>query len=213
MPSHRALRVPITQIAEAETGRRITASMVGLGLIGGLTGVVSRAALEKAVADRVPAGTEEINLKALAAGFDKAESIRAADRYRDPGNRDPFFVPGGGWRPKIRAGSQGSPSERVKGKQLARGTGYVAPRRRSFAPPRFCMTDAALKERIHDRLARMSHGTLRMTRAPQNDKCGQGDISDCGPRRHGVRLASPAFACYNEAIWVSREAGWTKSYG
>jgi 2-oxoglutarate ferredoxin oxidoreductase subunit gamma len=76
MPSHRALRVPITQIAEAETGRRITASMVGLGLIGGLTGVVSRAALEKAVADRVPAGTEEINLKALAAGFDKAESIR-----------------------------------------------------------------------------------------------------------------------------------------
>ncbi|MCL7454130.1 MAG: 2-oxoacid:acceptor oxidoreductase family protein [Anaerolineae bacterium] len=82
MPSHRALRVAVSQIAEEATGRRITASMVGLGLIGGLSGVVSRAALEKAVADRVPAGTEEINLKALAAGFAEAERIRRA-RDRD----------------------------------------------------------------------------------------------------------------------------------
>ena len=79
MPSHRALRVPITQIAEENTGRRITASMVGLGLIAGLTSVVSRGALEKAVADRVPAGTEEINLKALAAGYDEAKRIRSED--------------------------------------------------------------------------------------------------------------------------------------
>jgi len=79
MPSHRALRVPITQIAEAQTGRRITAAMVGLGLIGGLTSVVSRAALKKAVADRVPAGTEELNLKALAAGYDRAKQIRGEE--------------------------------------------------------------------------------------------------------------------------------------
>jgi 2-oxoglutarate ferredoxin oxidoreductase subunit gamma len=79
MPSHRALRVPITEIAEATTGRRITASMVGLGLIGGLTNVVSRTALEKAVADRVPSGTEEVNLKALAAGFDEAKRIRGQE--------------------------------------------------------------------------------------------------------------------------------------
>jgi 2-oxoglutarate ferredoxin oxidoreductase subunit gamma len=76
LPSHRAFGVPITQIAEETTGRRITASMVALGLIGGLSGVVSRKALEKAVADRVPAGTEEMNLKALAAGFAEAERIR-----------------------------------------------------------------------------------------------------------------------------------------
>ena len=76
VPSHRAITVPISHIAEEVTGRRITASMVALGFVGGLTGVVSKQALEKAVADRAPAGTEEMNLKALAAGFAEAERLR-----------------------------------------------------------------------------------------------------------------------------------------
>jgi 2-oxoglutarate ferredoxin oxidoreductase subunit gamma len=76
VPSHRAVSLPISDLAEEVTGRRITASMVGLGLVGGLSGVVSREALEKAVSDRVPAGTEEINLKALDAGFAEAERLR-----------------------------------------------------------------------------------------------------------------------------------------
>ncbi len=69
IPSHRAVAVPISQIAEEATGQRIAASIVALGLIAGLTGVVSRSALEKAVAERVPSGTEELNLKALHAGL------------------------------------------------------------------------------------------------------------------------------------------------
>ena len=77
VPSHRAVSVPITDIAEQATGRRITASITALGLLGGLTGLVSRQALEKAVSDRVPAGTEALNLKALAAGFSEAERLRA----------------------------------------------------------------------------------------------------------------------------------------
>lgn len=77
VPSHRAVTLPISEIAEEVTGRRITASMVALGLIGGLSGVVARSALEKAVADRVPAGTEETNLKALAAGFAEADRLRS----------------------------------------------------------------------------------------------------------------------------------------
>jgi len=76
VPSHRAVSVPITDIAEQATGRRITASLTALGLIGGLTRLVSRQALEKAVSDRVPAGTEALNLKALAAGFAEAERLR-----------------------------------------------------------------------------------------------------------------------------------------
>ena len=84
LPSHRAIAVPITQIAEATTGRRITASMVALGLVCGLTGVVSRDALEEAVSHRVPTGTEEINRRALAAGFAEAERL-LQDRL-DPAN-------------------------------------------------------------------------------------------------------------------------------
>jgi 2-oxoglutarate ferredoxin oxidoreductase subunit gamma len=76
VPSHRAIAVPISQIAEEVTGRQITASIVALGLVAGLTGVVTRDALEKAVSERVPAGTEAMNLKALAAGFEEAERLR-----------------------------------------------------------------------------------------------------------------------------------------
>ena len=78
VPSPRALRVPITEIAEEATGRRIAANMVGLGLIVGLTGVVSRKAIEAAVAARAPKGTKEMNLRALAAGFERAEEIKRA---------------------------------------------------------------------------------------------------------------------------------------
>lgn len=69
-------RVPITQIAEQETGRQITANVVALGILVGLTDVVSRSALEAAVAARAPRGTTELNLKALAAGLKLAEQMK-----------------------------------------------------------------------------------------------------------------------------------------
>jgi len=68
-----AYRVPITKIAEEATGRCLTANIVALGLIVGLTGVVSREAIESAVAARAPKGTQELNLKALHAGLQLAE--------------------------------------------------------------------------------------------------------------------------------------------
>jgi 2-oxoglutarate ferredoxin oxidoreductase subunit gamma len=79
MPMSRACRVAITGIAEQTTGRTITANMVGLGLLAGLTGAVSRKALEGAIRDRAPAGTAEINVKALAAGFAAAEGWREGE--------------------------------------------------------------------------------------------------------------------------------------
>ncbi|MGA9350727.1 MAG: 2-oxoacid:acceptor oxidoreductase family protein [Anaerolineae bacterium] len=78
VPTGRAYQVPITQIAEEATGRRITANMVGLGLVVGLTGVVSKESIQTAVSARAPKGTEEMNLKALAAGLEKAEELRIA---------------------------------------------------------------------------------------------------------------------------------------
>jgi 2-oxoglutarate ferredoxin oxidoreductase subunit gamma len=78
IPTHRAIAVPISQIAEEMTGRQLTASIVALGLVASLTGLVSRDAMEKAVSERVPAGTEEMNLKALAAGFEEADRLRLA---------------------------------------------------------------------------------------------------------------------------------------
>jgi len=75
-PTTRAVRVPMTTLAREVTGREIVANVVGLGVLVGLTGIVSREAMEAAVRDRVPRGTESLNLKALAAGFEAAERVR-----------------------------------------------------------------------------------------------------------------------------------------
>lgn len=87
-PTTHAVRVPITEIARETTGREITANMVALGLLAGLTEVVSRRSLEEAVQERAPRGTAEINLKALAAGYRAArrvrEELRAVDLAHAP---------------------------------------------------------------------------------------------------------------------------------
>jgi 2-oxoglutarate ferredoxin oxidoreductase subunit gamma len=75
-PTTRAVRASMTSLAREVTGREITANVVGLGLLVGLTGIVSRQALEDAVRARVPKGTAELNLKALAAGYETAESFK-----------------------------------------------------------------------------------------------------------------------------------------
>src|SRR5512140_2758314 len=67
-----AIRVPISRLAFETTGKSITANTVALGVLVGLTGVVSRQAIEKAVTARAPRGTEEMNRKALEAGFSEA---------------------------------------------------------------------------------------------------------------------------------------------
>lgn len=68
--------IPITDIARTEVGRTIVANIVAMGVIVGLTGIVSPEALEKAVLRRVPRGTEELNRKALEAGFKAAETVK-----------------------------------------------------------------------------------------------------------------------------------------
>jgi 2-oxoglutarate ferredoxin oxidoreductase subunit gamma len=80
-PTTRAVCVPLTTLARDVTGREIVANVVGLGVMAGLTGIASREALEAAVRDRAPRGTVEINLKALAAGFEAAERMRETESH------------------------------------------------------------------------------------------------------------------------------------
>ncbi len=72
VPLLRAVQVPITELARQATGREITANIVALGLLVGLTGVVSRESLEAAIRARAPRGTAEMNLRAMAAGLEQA---------------------------------------------------------------------------------------------------------------------------------------------
>ncbi len=75
-PTTRAVRVPLTSLAREVTGRAIAANVVGLGLLAGLTGIVSRQSLEEAVQAHAPRGTAELNLRALAAGYEEAQQIK-----------------------------------------------------------------------------------------------------------------------------------------
>ncbi len=74
-----AIKIPISRLAFEATGKAITANTAALGVLVGLTGVVSREAIQKAVTARAPRGTEEMNLKALEAGFREAEKVKKAD--------------------------------------------------------------------------------------------------------------------------------------
>ncbi|MEI8355082.1 MAG: 2-oxoacid:acceptor oxidoreductase family protein [Deltaproteobacteria bacterium] len=67
---------PIINTAKNEVGRTIVANIVALGAMVALTGVVTKASVEKAVLSRVPEAFRELNLKALQIGFDKAMSAR-----------------------------------------------------------------------------------------------------------------------------------------
>ena len=74
-PTTRAVRVPLTTLAREVSGRAITANVVALGLLAGLTHLVSRGSLEAAVQAQAPEGTEEMNRRALAAGYEAAEKL------------------------------------------------------------------------------------------------------------------------------------------
>ena len=75
-PTTRAVRAPLIRVAREATGQELVANVVALGLLCGLTGIVSREALEEAVRARAPQGTIDINLRALAAGYEEANRIR-----------------------------------------------------------------------------------------------------------------------------------------
>ncbi len=72
--------VSITRIAKEKVGRALFANVVALGALVGLTELVSRDSLEKALTMHIPAGTEELNKKALYEGYKAAE--KALDKKR-----------------------------------------------------------------------------------------------------------------------------------
>ena len=75
VPMGRVAAIPFTQIARHHIGREMTSNMVALGAFGYLCKAVSLESLESALMDRVPEGTQELNLKALRAGIEAAKDL------------------------------------------------------------------------------------------------------------------------------------------
>ncbi|GAB6108887.1 2-oxoacid:acceptor oxidoreductase family protein [Fusibacter bizertensis] len=68
-------KLPIIKTAINEVGKEIVANIVALGLIVGLTGIVSQESLESAIMSRIPKGTEDLNRLALKKGYELAKNI------------------------------------------------------------------------------------------------------------------------------------------
>lgn len=72
--SKKIVSLPILDTARNEVGRIQTANIVAVGCINGLLHITDDAIMEKAVKMHIPKGTEVLNMKALAAGRNLAES-------------------------------------------------------------------------------------------------------------------------------------------
>ena len=72
--AHQVRRAPFSSIAIKELGRSVVANVVMLGFLTSVTRIVSREAMERAIQDTAPRGTEELNLKAFRKGLELADA-------------------------------------------------------------------------------------------------------------------------------------------
>jgi 2-oxoglutarate ferredoxin oxidoreductase subunit gamma len=73
-PTAKALGIPATRFAE-ELGRRLVLNIVMAGFFTGATNLLTIDAVEKAVLDSVPKGTESLNVKALMKGYEFGRNL------------------------------------------------------------------------------------------------------------------------------------------
>lgn len=78
--THKVYRAPFFTVAVKELGRSVVANVVMLGFLTGVTGIVSWEAMERAIQDTAPRGTEELNLRAFRKGLDLTDA--SGDRRR-----------------------------------------------------------------------------------------------------------------------------------
>lgn len=74
-PTMQAFGIPATRIAE-ELGRKIVLNIVMLGFFAGVTDLLPRDTIRRAVETSVPSGTEELNLAAFDRGYDYALEVK-----------------------------------------------------------------------------------------------------------------------------------------
>jgi len=68
-------QVPVIELAKTKIGKMVMSAVLSLGVMVELTGAVSKEAVEKALLERVPKGTEDLNLKALNLGYEAARGL------------------------------------------------------------------------------------------------------------------------------------------
>jgi 2-oxoglutarate ferredoxin oxidoreductase subunit gamma len=66
--SRKFIPIPAMRLAD-EMGQRVVANVIIMGLLQEVANVITKGALEKALKDRIPKGTEKLNMRALEKGY------------------------------------------------------------------------------------------------------------------------------------------------
>lgn len=75
LKNHKVVSLPILRTAVEKVGKAMVANIVAVGAINGLLHLVSEDELREAVFMHIPAGTEELNGKALEAGIELVKGV------------------------------------------------------------------------------------------------------------------------------------------
>jgi len=70
------IELPITDLAINKVGRPMVVNIIALGIIQAISNIVTYDSLKKAVLNRVPKGTEEMNTRALDTGVEAAKNFK-----------------------------------------------------------------------------------------------------------------------------------------
>ncbi|MBN2412194.1 2-oxoacid:acceptor oxidoreductase family protein [candidate division KSB1 bacterium] len=70
-------KIPIIKLAREKLGHALVANIIALGIIAGISKIVSENALKQAIGARVPKGTEELNYNAFQIGLEESEKLVA----------------------------------------------------------------------------------------------------------------------------------------
>ncbi len=74
--SGHSLGIDATDLAFKQFKRKVVANMIMMGFVNGALGLVSHDALVATVREKVPPGTEDLNIEALGLGLDHARAAR-----------------------------------------------------------------------------------------------------------------------------------------
>jgi 2-oxoglutarate ferredoxin oxidoreductase subunit gamma len=78
VPTVKAFQIPFTRLAREKFKKEVVANIIALGALAQLSPIVSAKAIESAVLDRVPKGTEKLNRDALKTGMKAAKRAKEA---------------------------------------------------------------------------------------------------------------------------------------
>lgn len=81
LPPGHYVSLPLVRTAREKVGKVMTTNIVSLGVIVGVTKIVTEKSLIKAVMNRIPKGTESINLKAVKLGLEMGKKAAVEMQY------------------------------------------------------------------------------------------------------------------------------------